>query len=460
MFASLAFYAALCAALGIFYATPAAYRVAALLALSVAFYAVAAPGWLGLLAAQVLVAYAAGRALSRATTDRARSLILLAGLLPTAGALVALKTGNALQGLLIPLGVSYYTFKLIAYLVEIFWDEREAEPKLLDFAAYAAFAPQMVCGPIQRPRQFLRQLPRIRAATFDPAQFESGFFAILRGLMLKLLIGDRLALFIGTVDSAPQDYTRLVLLIVVLGYILQLYADFAGYTLMAIGIGRMFGIESPPNFAAPFAARNVQEFWRRWHMTLSSWVADYIFKPLSLSWRGRGRAGLVVSLFTSMAVIGIWHGFTGTFLIFGLLQGMFISVSALTLPARDRVVARRGVPVLLRRIAGAAGVFLLMSFSQIFWQARSVQAALLHLQLLAGQVANGGIGFYDMRTNVTDPVFACMAIALYHGAGAPGFARLRRHTAFIPNWAVGGVALLLLSAFGIEAGSSFVYGQF
>ena len=460
MFTSLAFYAELAAALGVYYATPATYRVAALLALSVGFYVAQAPLWAPLLAAQALIAYGAGRALSTASTDRARMLILAAGLLPVLGGLLALKTVNAADGLLMPLGVSYYTFKLIAYMAEVYWDEREVETRLGDFAAYVSFAPQMVCGPIQRPRQFLRQLPRLRAGQFDPAQFELGFFAILRGLLLKLLVGDRLALFIGTVDSAPQNYTRTVLFIVVLCYMVQLYADFAGYTLVAIGIGRMFGIESPPNFNAPFAARTVQEFWRRWHITLSSWVADYIFKPLRLWLRGLQRVGLVICLFTSMVVIGVWHGFTGTFLVYGALQGVFISVSALTLPARDRLAARWAMPLWSRQIAGAAWVYLLMSFSQIFWQARSMQAALLHLRLLTGQVGNGGIGFYDMRTNITDPVFACFAIAFYHSAGAPGFAWLRRRMAFVPDWAVGGVALLLLSAFGIEAGSNFIYGQF
>lgn len=461
MFTSLLFYGELTLALAAFYLLPGRWRLAGLLAISCAFYVSLAPRWFWLLAVQALIAYAGGYWLARARTDRVRNLLAGASLLPIVGALVALKLGNALHGLVMPLGVSYYTFKLISYVLEVYWDENEVERQPLNFATYVAFGPQMICGPIARPRQFLRQLPRLQRGIFDSSQFELGLFTILRGLLLKLLIGDRLGLFISVVDAAPQNYTRGVLLTVVLCYMVQLYADFAGYTLIAIGIGRLFGIESPPNFNAPFLARNIQDFWRRWHMSLSSWVADYLFTPLSLALRSWGRAGLVFSLFTAMVVIGIWHGLSGTFLVFGLLQGLFISVSALTLPWRDRVAKRWRIPGLLRRAVAVVSIYAMMTVSQIFWQAPSMAAAVLHFRLLTRNVGNAGLQFSDIRTDVVDPVFICMAIAFYHGAGSPGFGFVgRRVHAVVPNWVVGGVALLVLSALSIEAGSSFIYGQF
>ena len=495
MLTSPEYYAALIVALGLFYATPAKARVFCLLAISCLFYLVIAPAWFALLAWEVAIAYYIGGALSRAQTDRGRNLLLLCGLLPIVGALVVLKVAGALQGVLMPLGASYYTFKLISYELEVYWDETKVAPDFVEFAAFVSFAPQMVSGPIQRSYQFLRQVPHLRRGWFDPEQFELGFFTILRGLMLKLLIADRLGAFISLVDAAPQSYQRSVLFTVVLCYTVQLYADFAGYTLIAIGVGRLFGIESPPNFNAPFSATNMQVFWRRWHITLSSWVADYVFTPLSLSLRRAGRVGMVTSLTISMILIGLWHGLSCTFLAFGALQGLYISLSVLTTPYRERLVARfmalpalhlviglhisvvtvslptrlleqrelGRMPVfaLLRAAFGMVCVYIMMSFSMIFWQAHTFDAAILHLRLLARTIPTGHLGFADIRTDIVDPLFACMVIAFWHGAGAPGFAWVARNVwGRVPRWVVGGVALLLICALSTEEGSSFIYGQF
>lgn len=495
MFTSPEYYAALIVALGLFYATPAKLRVFCLLALSCLFYLVIAPAWFALLAGEVGITYLIGGALSRAQTDRARNLLLLCGLVPIVGGLLVLKLAGALQGLLMPLGASYYTFKLISYLLEVYWDETMVAPDFVEFASFVSFAPQMVSGPIQRSHQFLRQVPHLRQGRFDPEQFEAGFFTILRGLMLKLLIADRLGAFISVVDAAPQAYLRSVLFTVVICYTIQLYADFAGYTLIAIGIGRLFGIESPPNFNAPFSSTNMQVFWRRWHITLSSWVADYVFTPLSLSLRHTGRAGLVASLTFSMILIGLWHGLSYTFLAFGALQGLYISFSVLTTPVRERIVARfmalppvhlvvglhinsvtvsvlpqlperrelgqMAVFAPLRAAFGMLCVYVMVSFSMIFWRAHTWDAAILHLRLLARTIPTGHLGFTDIRTDIVDPLFACMVIAFWHGAGAPGFAWVARHVGGrVPRWVVGGVALLLICALSTEEGSSFIYGQF
>ena len=200
MFTSPEYYAALVAALGLFYATPAKARMFCLLAISCLFYLAIAPAWFPLLAAELGITYFVGIALSRAQTDRARNLLLLCGLVPIVGALLVLKLAGALQGLLMPLGASYYTFKLISYVLEVYWDETMVAPDFVEFAAFVSFAPQMVSGPIQRSHQFLRQVPHLRRGWFDPEQFEAGFFTILRGLLLKLLVADRLGAFISVVD--------------------------------------------------------------------------------------------------------------------------------------------------------------------------------------------------------------------------------------------------------------------
>ncbi len=461
MFTSLLFYGELTAALLVFYLLPGRWRVAGLLAISIAFYFSLAPGWFWLLAVQALVGYCAGLGLARVATDRARRLVLAAGLVPIVGALLLLKTAVATHSILLPLGVSYYTFKLISYVLDIYWDEAAVETRPTAFATYVAFGPQMISGPIQRHDGFLPQLATLRAGRFDRTLFEAGLCSIVQGLMLKLLVGDRLGAFIAAVDARPAAYQRHVLFVLAACYTLQLYADFNGYTKIAIGIGRLFGVESPQNFAAPFAASTIAEFWRRWHITLSSWTADYVFAQLRMSTRDLGQAGLVLSLSASMVIIGLWHGFTLTFLAFGLLHAGYMSASALTLPARQKLLApyRRLAP--WRAAWGMAAVFVMMTVSQLFWQAHSLGSAMLHVRLLCGSAAAGSLAMSDMRTEIAEPVFVCMAVALYHGLGAPGWAALTRPLdRVVPRWVTGGVSLLLLSALSTESGSSFIYGQF
>ncbi len=461
MFTSLPFYGELTAALLVFYVLPGAWRVAGLVAISSALYLSLASAWFWLLIVQGLIAYAAGIGLSRAKSGPARRVIVTAGLLPVVGALVLFKLNVAVRGVLLPLGISYYTFKLISYVLEVFWDEEAVETRPVCFAASVTFGPQMISGPIQRPLDFLPQLARLRAGTFDRNLFDAGLASIVQGLMLKLLIGDRLGAFIAAVDARPADYARQVLFVLAACYTLQLYADFNGYTKIAIGIGRLFGIESPQNFAAPFAAWNIQEFWRRWHISLSSWTADYIFAPLRMASRDLGQAGLILSLSASMVIIGLWHGFTLPFLMFGVLHAGYMSVSALTLPARQKLLAPYRWLRPLRAIGGMGIVFILMTFSQLFWQARSIGSALLHVRLLSGYVPAGSLAMSDMRTDIAEPVFICMAVALYHGLGAPGWATLAGPIdRAVPRWVTGGVSLLVLSALSTEAGSSFIYGQF
>ena len=169
---------------------------------------------------------------------------------------------------------------------------------------------------------------------------------------MKLLVGDRLAAFIELVDTSHADYSYSVMLTTVACYLLQLYADFAGYTNIALGVGKLFGIEGPPNFHAPFAAVNIQEFWRRWHMSLTSWVTDYLFTPLSMSLRDLGQIGLVLCIMLNMLIIGLWHGLTLNFLVFGVLQGILVSVTALIVMSSAHGRAGAKTDLGSRRVAG------------------------------------------------------------------------------------------------------------
>lgn len=455
-FTSLRFYAWLGAALVLFYAVPRRGRPWALVALSCLYYAAASPAHFAILAGATVLVRAVGTRLAAATTDRARTAWLAVGLVPVVGTLVAFKAGSAASGLLLPLGLSYYTFKLAAHLLEVYWDETKLERRAVDLAAFATFAPQIPSGPIQRSADFFAELEALRGGPASPEKIERGLRLLLGGLLLKLVLGDRIGAFAAIVDRAPEAFAWPVLATRTLCYMLHLYADFAGYTNIALGVGLLFGIEGPPNFAAPFAATGMPEFWRRWHMSLTTWLGDYVFTPLRMATRRWGRFGLALSIMANMVLIGVWHGFAWTYLVFGLIHGVYLVVAALWPVRASR--ARLAAPL---AAAAAVGTYLLMTFTQIFFQAPSMGASIVMLKLLAGIAPTGAKGFADVRADVAGPLLPCMAIVYWLGAGAPGLRpvaalALRR----VPNWMLYGFALLVLSVFATEEGTRFIYGQF
>ena len=389
-FTSLLFYVALVPATAIFYWLPGRWRAIYLLALSYAFYALSSRIYLVLLVVASAAVYAIGLAIANSASERAKQAYMAAGVAAVVAVIVVFKAAGAWRGLLLPLGISYYSFKLISYLIEVYWDDELVERDPVVFLLFPAFFPQIVSGPIQRPAPFFAQMRDIMGRMADADQIEAGFRLILGGLMMKTLIGDRLAAFITLVDQSHSDFSYSVMLTTVACYMLQLYADFSGYTNIALGVGKLFGVEGPPNFNAPFAAVNIQEMWRRWHMSLTLWLTDYLFTPLSMALRDYGQPGLIGAICLNMIIIGIWHGFTLNFLVFGMLHAVFLSVTVVILGARarrsappesqskrqgDGSMSRYGLPLL-----GAALTFALMSFSQIFFHSSTWAEVRLHPQ--------------------------------------------------------------------------------
>ncbi len=458
---SLGFYAWLAAAVIVYRLLPARLRAGAIVVLSCAFCAWASPMALGLLAFATVVAWLAGVRIADANGDAKKRPVMAVAVVVLVGMLVAFKAAGVVSGVLIPLGLSYYTFKLTAYVVETYWDEKNVERRFFDLAAYATFGAQLVSGPIQRPATFFEQLGEIRAGKLEDAGFEKALRLVLYGLFLKLVIGDRLGSFTAIVSKNPAIYSRQVLATCAMTYLPQLYADFAGYTNIALGVGLLFGVEGPPNFDAPFSAPNVQDYWRRWHMSLTTWLGDYVFTPLRMATRNWGKAGLVASVMINMTLIGVWHGFTWCFLVFGLMNGVFLSVSVLTLKQRTKFFARWKWLTPVRTVIGIVVVQLLLAWTQIFFQAPTMDAALVFARALGGLAPAGAAGFDAIRTDVADPLLVCWLIAFYAGLGMPGTGWLRRGIVrFVPNWIRYGVVLFAIAALTLEEGGKFIYGQF
>jgi D-alanyl-lipoteichoic acid acyltransferase DltB (MBOAT superfamily) len=460
-FVSLTFFVCLAVAATVFYAVPCRWRTLYLLVLCYAFYASWSLCYLLLLVLASLAVFAAGRAIAGAAEERRKKLFLACGIALLLLVVAVFKLGGEIKGLLFPLGLSYYSFKLIAYLVDVYWDETAVETDALTFCLYPAFFPQIVSGPIQRPHDFFAQWRRRALAPADFAGIEDGFRLILGGLMLKLLIADRLGAFIAVADAGPERFNWSVNAAAICCYTLQLYADFAGYTNIALGVGKLFGITGPPNFNAPFAASNIQEMWRRWHMSLTLWLTDYLFMPLQMALRGLGRAGLVLCITTNMVAIGLWHGLTLNFLCFGAFHAACLNLTAFTARPRRFLFGRYRLTRAVAYAGGAVMTFGLMTLSMLFFHTQNLSSAWLRFRLLTGITPAGALGWGDIRADIADPVFACMALAYYFSIGSPGLRPVARSGgALAPSWLQYGLALLLISAMTVESGGGFIYGQF
>jgi alginate O-acetyltransferase complex protein AlgI len=460
-FTSPLFYVVLVPAAAAFYLLSGRWRAIYLLAVSYAFYALSSRIYLVLLIIASAGVYAVGLAIAKSGSERAKQAYMAVGVAVIVGIIIIFKAAGAWHGLLLPLGVSYYSFKLISYLIEVYWDDEAVERDPVVFFLFPAFFPQIVSGPIQRPEPFFSQMREVMRRRLDADQLEAGCRLILGGLMMKLLIGDRLAAFIELVDTSHADYSYSVMLTTVACYLLQIYADFAGYTNIALGVGRLFGIEGPPNFHAPFAAVNVQEFWRRWHMSLTTWVTDYLFTPLSMSLREFGQTGLVLCIMLNMLIIGLWHGLALNFFVFGLLQGILVSVTALIVMSRRRAGVKPTSGSPWQAVAGIMLTFTLLSLSTIFWHSATLGEAVSILKQVLGLSPSGLIGWPDMPASLTIPTCICIAIALFVGVGAPSAKGLvARLDTVAPEWLQYGGCLFLLSVLSTAGSGRFVYGQF
>ncbi len=283
----------------------------------------------------------------------------------------ALGTTWPVPEIVLPLGISFYTLQQIAYLVDAY---RGLVPRhdLVRYSLFVAFFPQLIAGPIVRQREVLEQFVTPRARRFSDADFAVGVTYFSLGLFKKVVLADELARFANPVFGEAE--TGLVLpsslaWIGVLSYTLQLYFDFSGYSDMALGLGRLFGIKLPLNFDSPYQAVSIADFWRRWHMTLSGFFRDYVYVPLGGSRCAPGRRAL--NVLVTMLVGGVWHGAGWTFVVFGAVHGVLLIVSH----AWDRRAGVTRPPSRLRRTVARGATFLTVALTLVLFRAESLPSA-------------------------------------------------------------------------------------
>jgi alginate O-acetyltransferase complex protein AlgI len=236
--------------------------------------------------------------------------------------LAGAETSLPVLKIILPVGISFYTFEAINYMVDVYRGHTRAEKDLGNFMLFILFFPHLVAGPIVRARDFLPQIHRAKHFSWIRAQV--GVQMLLMGAVKKMAIADRLAQFADPVFANPSDYHSYAVWVAVLAYAIQIYCDFSGYTDMAIGCAHLLGYRLAINFNMPYLAVNVSDFWRRWHISLSSWLRDYLFIPLGGSRGGRWRTCL--NLMITMTLGGLWHGASWTFVVWGVLHGSLLVV--------------------------------------------------------------------------------------------------------------------------------------
>jgi alginate O-acetyltransferase complex protein AlgI len=262
----------------------------------------------------------------------------------------------------LPLGISFYTFEAISYVVDVYRGKTRPMRNPLDYAVYILFFPHLVAGPIVRPCEFLPQLQRRKR--FDWPRFQAGVQLFLLGLLKKSVIADQVALVIDPVFKAPGEYGSAALWLAVLGYAVQIYGDFSGYTDMALGLAHTLGFKLPNNFNAPYLASSPADFWRRWHISLSRWLRDYLYIPLGGNRLGPART--MLNLFVTMLLGGLWHGANWTFVVWGAYHGTLLAVQRLIPKCWDHPALRPATTLL---------TFLLVCVGWVFFRAQTLADA-------------------------------------------------------------------------------------
>lgn len=359
-----------------------------LLACSWFFYLCAGPEYFVFLLATVLVSYFGAKGLEK-TRERWLLGLLLALFIGALGvfkymgfavttvkqvlALAGLDWSAAAPKLLLPAGISFYFFAAMGYLVDVYRGKTPAERGFVKCALFLSFFPALLSGPIGRAGELLPQLEELHK--FNYVNLREGFGRFLWGAFKKLVIADRLAVVVNTVFAAPGSFGAGQVVLAACAFSIQIYCDFSAYTDMALASAKVMGFTLAENFRTPYFARSIAEFWRRWHISLSAWFRDFLYIPLGGSRRGRGRTYL--NILIVFAVSGLWHGAAMSFVVWGLLNGLYQVAGAVTKPGRTMVrrVLRLPEDTKLSALWQMAWVFALSTVAWVFFKAGSLTAA-------------------------------------------------------------------------------------
>ncbi|MEI9897619.1 MAG: MBOAT family O-acyltransferase [Chthoniobacter sp.] len=423
LFNSVEFFAFLAVVVPVYFLLPNRWRPLFLALASYYFYMFSHPEFGWLLFTSTTVSYLGGLAMDRTAKVFQRRAVLVFCIVVNVGLLAFFKYGDLIGGSLnsglhalhltatiprlhvaLPIGISFFTFQALSYCFDVYSRRFPVERRFDVFAAYKAFFPQLVAGPIERPGNII---PQMRAEHhFDYERMVSGLRLMLWGFFKKLVIADRLSVIVAEVYGSPGHHSSLQLLSATYAFSFQIYGDFSGYTDIARGCARILGIDLMENFRAPYFAQSIPEFWGRWHISLSTWFRDYLYIPL-----GGNRLGVLrwqVNIMVVFLVSGLWHGADWKFAIWGMLHGIFFLVTrwlsrwSWNLPAsRWAQSAWAGAKIII--------TFHLVAFAWIFFRANTMGDALLIVRKIVS---------HPLQTPILTPLFGVPDLLVSAGAVA------------------------------------------
>ena len=459
----------------LYWALPHRWRWALILVSSYYFYMSWNAKYVVLILFTTLVSYLAGRILEKSVTDKKKWILAFASIV-CLGVLFFFKYFNFFSAsvadilglfsvpldpiainFVLPVGISFYTFQTIGYVVDVYRGEIPAERHFGKYAAFISFFPQLVAGPIERTKNLLPQIKAEHHFDYDSATY--GLKLMAWGYFKKLVIADGLSQHVGKVYDAPQSYEGFALVLATLFFTLQIYGDFSGYSDIAIGTAKLFGVDLMTNFKSPYISQSLKEFWGRWHVSLSSWFRDYVYIPLGGNRVGRCRhyANLLLTFLAS----GLWHGANWTFVLWGGVHGFGLILEDLLFGKKES----RGVLRILRTVC----VFVFCAFAWLFFVSHSVADAWYVITYALTGIGNpveylhkgfSSIGIGRAKFAVEACFWALLFVVDYHSLKQDMIGMMGKR-GIVVRWGLY-ICLALLVLFCSQKGvaTEFVYFQF
>jgi D-alanyl-lipoteichoic acid acyltransferase DltB (MBOAT superfamily) len=464
----------------LYYLLPQRWKSWMLLLASCVFYMAFIPAYILILLVTILIDYCGGIYIEK-SLGKTRRYWLVASILSTCLVLFVFKYINfanhnlaalarfldwnypiGVLAIILPIGLSFHTFQSLSYVIEVYRGRQKPEKRFGIYALYVMFYPQLVAGPIERPQNLLHQFDE--SHRFDYNQVTSGLRLMTWGLFKKMVIADRLARYVNPVYAAPQEFSALQLIVATFFFAYQIYCDFSGYSDIAIGAARVMGFKLMTNFDRPYSSKSIGEFWKRWHISLSTWFKDYLY--ISLGGNRVAKWRWYLNLAITFIVSGLWHGANWTYILWGALNGFYLIIGLTTKRLRDRL---RGImrideqtwPV---KVLQTCITFALVCVGWILFRARNLDDALFvftHLfsGLRIGSVSAGvpGFGRFDLVVALVGIIALEIIQAVRQRYSMGG---LLASIPFFLRWPVYYAAFFIILFFGIYSQTQFIYFQF
>lgn len=462
----------------LFFLSKGTMRHVVLFLSSCIFYAWFIPKYLFILFVMVAIDYYAALKIEDASSHKRKALVLLVAIINTCGVLFIFKYHNFFidnlnwiggshfspWNLILPIGLSFHTFQSLSYVIDVYREKVRAERNLLVYANYVMMFPQLVAGPIERAGHLLPQLTSPFDKPMNSSDFTIGMTTFFYGLFKKVVVADSIGLYVDAIYNNYTHHNSATLAVATMLFSIQIYADFSGYSDMAIGIARTLGFKFNDNFRTPYFSTSVTEFWRRWHISLSSWLRDYLYYPLVLWWGKISKPKLYASTLITFTLIGLWHGANWTFVIFGMIHGIYLVIEMLTKDARGYITKALHLSRLprLHHAVQMSIVFILVSFSFIFFRSPTLAQALSIVKKVTWDFSPSKLSLLDTTTFATIALsiltlFLCEYL-LFNKHSIEDLLSRRRGPLFSSLLVIGSILLIL--SFGQVSGNSFIYFQF